>query len=213
MRFRPSHFDRFIDSIGQDVEWRHSYACACVNPETGSPDHKHALCKGKGRIWDPPVLTVAGVPSQNTTLKLITAGLWQNGDMTLTLPRSSPMWASAGVFDRVTLLNSTDPFSMPMKRGAPSERLLFKVSSLERVFWLHPTTREPVEGSLPTVDADGHLIWGPDGAPPPGVAYSLTGQMYSEYFIFDHLPSDRNQHHGVQLPKKVQLRRWDLFGR
>ena len=121
MRLRPTHFDRHLKNIGQDVLWLRSYACACMSNETGSPDPKHALCKGKGRIWDAPVPTLVGVPSQTTAAKMIAAGLWEKGDMTITIPRSSPMWENAGRYDRVIALNSTDVFSIPLKRGAPTE--------------------------------------------------------------------------------------------
>lgn len=213
MRLRPTHFDRHIANLGQELLWQHSNACPCVDPHSGAPDPKHALCKGKGYFWDDPVLTVCGVPNQSTNQKMIAAGLWDSGDMTLVIPRTSPMWERAGKYDRVVMLDSTDAFSMPLKRGAPTERLLFKVAKFERVFWLHATTRLPVEGALPSVDENGNLSWSGSGAPPAGVVYSVSGQKYSEYFIFDHYPSDRNEHSGVQLPKKVQLRRWDLFGR
>lgn len=212
MRLKPANFNRHIANIGQEVLWRRSWACACVSQDTGAPDPKHAACKGKGRLWDAPVKTVCGVPSQSTYAKLIAAGLWDSGDMALTIPRNSPMWESAGRFDRVTMLNATDVFSQPLKRGSPSERLLFKPATITRVFWLHPATREPVEGSIPTVDDDGIITWG-DGAPAAGVSYSITGTRYAEYFIFDNYPSSRNEHSGMQLPKKVQLRRFDLFGR
>lgn len=198
--------------MGQEVLWRRSYACACVNPDTGAPDPKHVACKGKGRIWNAPVKTVIGIPSHSTYAKLIAAGLWDSGDMALTIPRSSPMWAAGGRFDRITMLNGTDVFSLPLKRGAPSERLLFKPATITRVFWLDPTTREPVDGPIPTVDDDGVITWGA-GAPAAGVSYSMTGTRYPEYFIFDQYPSNRNEHSGAQLPKKVQLRRFDLFNR
>jgi hypothetical protein len=59
----------------------------------------------------------------------------------------------------------------------------------------------------------GNLSWPNGGGPPIGVTYSLTGTKFDEYFIFLNLPSDRNEHEGARLPKKVTLRKWDLFGR
>jgi hypothetical protein len=144
---------------------------------------------------------------------MIAAGLWDSGDMVLSIPSNSPMWENAGRYDRMTMLNSTDVFSRPLRRGAPSERLLFKPATITRVFWLDPDTRLPVEGVIPSVSNDGTITWPDEGAPPVGASYSMTGTMYSEYFIFDHYPSDRNEHSGVKLPKKVQCRKWDLFGR
>lgn len=213
MRFNPGAFDRFLTGIGQQVEWRRSYACACVIPTSGAPDPKHALCSGKGRLWDPPVPTVTGVASQSVTAEWMQSGQYETGDMVLSIPQVSPLW-NAGQFDRVLMLNSTDVFSMPLTRGAPNERLLLKVQSIDRCFWLHPTTRLVVEGGIPVVDADGNLSWpGGVGEPPPGMLYSLTGQKFDEYFIFGQYPSDRNQHSGMRLPRKLVARKWDLFGR
>lgn len=132
--------------------------------------------------------------------------------MVLSVPQSSPLW-DAGQFDRILLLNSTDVFSQPLTRGAPTERLLFTPASLDRCFWLHPQDRnQVVEGPLPTMDAEGRPTFGP-GGPPPGVVYSLTGTKFDEYFVFLQLPSDRNQHSGMRLPRRITARKWDLFGR
>lgn len=212
MEFNPDAFDSFLTGIGQDVLWRRSYACACVNPSSGQPDPKHALCAGKGRIWNEPIETVTGVASQKVQIQWAQMGMWEAGDMVLSIPQASPLW-EAGPFDRITSLNSTDVFSQPLVRGAPAERLLFQPSSVERCFWLHPTTRQIVEGGLPVVGADGRLTWPDGGEPPPGTTYSLTGTKHSEYFIWGEMTSDRNQHRGMRLPRRVVARRFDLFGR
>lgn len=214
MRFNPVAFDRHLENIGQQITWRKSYACACVNPNSGSPDPKHQLCSGKGRLWAAPVTTVCGIAKQETVAEWQASGLFESGDMVLTIPQSSPMWGTAGQFDRLLMLNSTDAFSQPLVRGAPAERLIFNVASLGRVFWLNPADRNQiVEGALPEVDASGVLSWPAGGGPPPGASYSLTGTKYDEYFIFGQFPSDRNQHSGMRLPKRVVARKWDLFGR
>lgn len=213
MRFNPAAFDRHLNNIGQQLAWRRSYACACVNPASGAPDPKHALCAGKGRIWDGPINTVAGVARQETNMEWVKAGLWEDGDMTLSIPQNSPMW-EAGQFDRITMLNATDTFSQPMTRGAPTEKFLFTPIKIDRVFWLHPQTRVPVDGDKPAVGADGVPRWGVGAVePPPGVTYSVTGTRYDEYFVYKSLASDRNQHSGMRLPKRLVARKFDLFGR
>lgn len=214
MRFNPGAFDRHLASIGQKIVWRRSYACACVNPNSGAPDPKHALCLGKGRIWVEGVPTVVGVARQDVNSEWAKAGLWENGDAVLSIPQNSPMW-EAGQFDRITMLNAEDSFSMPLVRGAPTEKLLFTPVRIDRVFWLHPQNKaEIVEGRAPVFGADGVPSWpGGEGEPPAGVSYSITGTKYDEYFLYDMHVSDRNQHSGMRLPKKVVARRWDLFGR
>lgn len=214
MRLSPGRFNKWIANIGQRCTWRRSYACACVNPASGAPDPKHVLCAGKGRIWNDPIETVCGVSKQDVTPELIAAGLFDSGDLQLTIPSSSPMWAGAGRFDRVVLLNSTDVFSQPFTRGAPNEKIIFTWEKIDRCFWLHPVSRTVVEGGIPVVAANGTLSWpGGVGEPPPGVTYSLTGTRFDEYYCLDNLPSDRNEHSGATLPKRVVMRKFDLFGR
>ena len=212
MRLNPAAFNRHVAHIGQQLVWRRSYSCACVNPDSGAADPKHQLCMGKGRLWDEGIDTVAGVSRQDANSEFSGPGPFDTGDMMLTIPEESPMY-DAGQFDRVLMKNATDVFSQPLKRGAPVERLLFSVASFIRVFWLDTVTRTEVEGSLPVIDAVGNLSWPNGGGPPIGTVYSLTGIKYDEYFIFLALPSDRNQHSGARLPKRVSARKGDLFGR
>lgn len=212
MQLNPASFDAFLLGIGQQLEWRRSYACACVSPVSGQPDPKHQLCAGKGRIWHPAVSTVVGVASQKIMAEWMQSGMYETGDMVLSIPQTSPVY-DAGQFDRIVLKNSTDVFSMPMTRGAPNERLLFPVKNIRRVFWLHPTTRLEFEGGIPDVSDNGVLTWRNGGEPPDGVVYSLTGEKYDEYFIFQNFLSDRGMHQGARLPKRVVARKWDLFGR
>lgn len=214
MRFSSTRFDRHIANMGQMAQWRRAWACSCVNASSGAPDPKCRLCSGKGWFWDAPIDTVLGVPSQETYIKQGVYGAWEDGDMMITIPQSSDVWALCGRFDRVLMLNSTDVFSQPLTRGSPTEKLNFNVSTIHRVFWRNPTSHAPVEGGIPTIGTDGRPTWeGGIGEPPPGTSYSITGEKFSEYYILDQLPSDRNEHSGTRLPKRVKLRKWDLFGR
>lgn len=214
MKLNPNKFNRHLNKIGQQVRWYQSFSCNCVNPATGSPDPKHRLCGGKGRIWKPAVDTVIGIAHQGVDADWKAPGLIEAGDMVASVPESSPMW-SAGQFDRVVLINSTDVFSQPFVRGGPAERIIFAVKQFTRVFWTLKTAPDQIiEGDLPTIDAVGNLVWATgSNAPPAGVAYSLTGEKYDEYFIFGQFPSDRNEHSGARLPKKIILRKWDLMNR
>lgn len=213
MRFSRTAFNRHLNNIGQRVLWRASYACPCVNRNSGAPDPKCPLCTGVGRVWDGAVETVVGVASQKTQERWAKLGMYEVGDMVLSIPENSPMWDRGGQFDRVTSLNGLDGFSEVLTRGAPSEKLRFQVNTITRVFWRNPQDpRLMVEGGIPTVDEQGRLTWSAN-EPPPGVTYSITGDRFSEYFMIDGFPSDRNQHSGMRLPKNVVLRKWDLFGR
>lgn len=213
MRLNPAVFNRHLAGMGQQVRWRKSYACTCVNPATGNPDPKHSLCLGKGRLWDPGVQTVVGIVRQDTMAEWVQSGLYESGDMVLSIPSDSPMWADAGQYDRLVLLNSDDVFSQPLVRGHPSERLVFSPKSIDRVFWLAPDKVTLIEGGIPVWDASGNLSWPNGGAPTVGTTYSITGKKFSEYWVFGRWPSDRNEHSGAPLPKRLVARAWDLYGR
>lgn len=213
MRLSPKRFNRFLANIGQQVLWREAYACVCVNPASGAPDPTCKLCRKLGRIWvDEAQQTVCGASSQKVQAKWAAMGMWESGDLVVTVPENSPMW-NAGQFDRVTMLNATDRFSLPLKRGAQNDNLAFyRVKSIERVWWKHPQTGAPVAGGIPAVAADGTLAWS-EREPPMGVTYSVTGWKFVEYFVWGDMPSSRNEHSGERLPKRIVLRKWDLLGR
>jgi len=155
---------------------------------------------------------VAGVAHQNVDAQSIAAGVFEAGDMLLSIPENSPMWG-IGQYDRVLMMNSTDVFSQPLERNGATERLLFTAKSFTRAFSLDPVTRDAVEWPLPVVDANGNLSWPAGDGPPDGTVYSLTGEKYDEYFVLNSYPSDRGEHSGARLPKRVNLRVWDLFAR
>ncbi|BCP56306.1 hypothetical protein K32_49230 [Kaistia sp. 32K] len=212
MYLNQARFTKHVMKMGQQILWRASFACSCVNPTSGAPDAKCKLCGKKGRIWSPAQRTVVGLQKQEIKPEWVNAGLWEAGDLLVTVPENSPMW-QGGQFDRVTMLNAEDRFSRPLVRGKPDEDLsMLSVKSIERVFWKHPVTQALIEGGIPEVDGDGKITWGA-GAPPAGMAYSITGFRYPDYFIWGELPSNRNIHSGVRLPKRVVLRRWDLLGK
>jgi len=214
MRLNPAAFDSFLGgNIGQRVNWRKGNPCPCFNPTSGAALPGHALCAGKGWIWDAPIDSKAGVTQQKVTREWAAFGQWEAGDAILTIPSSSePMYSGAGRFDRIELLNSMDVFKLTLIRGQ-NDRILLPVVNFSRVFWLDPANNATIiEGGLPIVDAQGNLSW-TAGEPPQGTQYSIAGQRYTDYFIWFNLPSDRNEHFGATLPKKLPLRRFDLFGR
>lgn len=210
MRFNPGAFNSFLSGIGQQVKWRRSYACPCITKNSGAAKPNCPLCSGKGRIWDTAVDAVIGIAGQKTQLQWAQFGMWENGDAVLTVPENSPAY-NAGQFDRILMLNSTDPFSLSLTRGQ-NDKLRMAVEAVNRVFWLNTAGTAIVEGGIPSVADDGTLTWA-SGEPPPGVTYSINGTRFSEYFIWGPYLSDRNEHSGMRLPKRVVARSFDLFGR
>ncbi|RKP44673.1 hypothetical protein [Pararobbsia silviterrae] len=216
MQLNPDDFNNFLGGngvIGQDYAWYSSNACPCVDPNSGQPDPACPVCDGQGRIYAAPVPGVAALSGAKTQRDWAQFGLYEKGDVVVTVAEDSPMYV-IGQYDRVTALNETNRFSVPLRRGATIERLLGSIVSLSRVFWLAGTPATIVDGDLPTVNADGTLTWAAGAnAPPEGVQYSVTGLRHIDYFCFGNYPQNRRMNQGSRLPIKVVLRDWDLFNR
>lgn len=211
MELNPAAFNDFIDGIGETFLWRPSFACACLNPSSGAPKANCPVCGGMGRIWSAAVSGTCGVCSSGTQLQWAKMGQYEAGDLVLIIAENSPIY-EISQFDRLVTTSSTDNFSMPLVRGAPTERVYGSVKEFTRVFWFDDQFAI-VEGAMPVIDAQGRLSWPNGGAPPAGKAYSLTGVRNTEYFCFGQYSSDRMKHHGARLPRKMVMRRFDLFGR
>lgn len=198
--------------MGQNVLWRSSSACPCVNEFSGAAEPSCPQCHGKGHTWEAGVEGVVGVTRQDVSPEWKDFGNFEQGDMTLSVGSDSPLY-DMGRFDRVVLLNSTDRFSRVLTHGVNDATLDMPVVSFSRVYWLSQDKTAKIEGWIPFWDKTTRALTWPAGAPPVGQQYSLTGVRYDEYFVWQALPSDRNEHQGTPLPKRVQLRKWDLFGR
>lgn len=208
MRFSARAFNSFLNGVGQDFSWRKAFACPCVNPNSMQASPTCPVCNGKGRSWESAVTGRAGVAGRESMKQWAQFGLWDAGDVMLSLPSDSPLY-DMGQFDRVLMLNRTEPFSINMIRGM-NDIIRFPVVSVDRVFWI--VGGAIVEGALPTVLPNGVLDWGAS-APPMATNYSLTGRRVPEYFVYQDLPMDRPHHAGMRLPRKVVIRRFDLYGR
>jgi hypothetical protein len=213
MRLNPAAFNTFLGGIGQKYSWRRSYACPCVDPHSGASKPSCPLCFGNGRQWIAPVDGVAGMAGAKTQRDWAQFGVYESGDVVVTIGSDSPMYAM-GQFDRVTALNASNQFSVVLTRGEATEAAklrLITLKSIDRVFWLTTDGTTVVEGGIPAV-ANGVPTWA-SGAPPAATQYTISGSRSLEYFCYGDFPSNRNEHSGAPLPKRVVLRDFDLFNR
>ncbi|HDR9163614.1 TPA: hypothetical protein QDB28_004018 [Burkholderia vietnamiensis] len=210
MQLNPSSFNQFLDRIGQLVTWARGYACPCVNPASGSPKPNCPVCKSKGHTWDVPVPCKTGVAGRDLHQKWAQFGMWNQGDVVLSIPSDSPVY-NIGQYDRVVMLNRSEAFSINMIAGVNTSVPIPYVS-IDRVAWMSPDGKSEILGTPPVVNPDGSLSW-PGGMPPNGATYSLSGRRRQEFFCFNDQPWDRPHFGGAQLPRNVVLRRFDLFGR
>ena len=208
MQLSPSDFNSFLFDIGQSILWRKAFSCPCINLHSGAAKPGCPLCLGKGRSWGDPVEGYAGMSGQSVQRTWAQFGVAELGDVVLTLPSDTPAY-DAGQFDRFTLADSSEPFSSNITHGS-ADSLRFTPSAIDRVFWI--VDNVAVEGAAPDVDENGVMTW-TSGEPPTGAVYSITGRVRPEYFIFSAFPSDRSHQHGSRLPRKVVLRKFDLYGR
>ena len=192
MKLSAAKFNTLLANMGQSLLWSASQACPCANPYSGAADPECLHCNGKGRIWGDPQVSSAGIVSRDA------------GDVMLVLPSDQSVYA-LGELDRVILTDRTEPFSMNLIAGTNSLRCL--PVAVDRVTWIENGAL--VSGDLPCHYEDGQLQW--SGAAPPG-NFAVTGRRHPEYFCWQTLPLDRPHHHGEALPRRVILRRFDLFG-
>lgn len=210
---RPGRFNRLLTpagGLGQTVEWRKAYTCPCRDPHSGSPRQGCGSCGGRGWIWAEAVGAWTGLAGQKIQREWMQSGEAESGDQILTIPSDSPLWA-AGEKDRIVMADSSEPFSLPLVRGSPTDRLRFPVVTVDRVFWLDADDAT-VEGVIPDVGPDGVMTWS-DGGPPAGQQYSITGRKRPEFQVLKDMPQDRSHAGGMALPRKVIVRRFDLAGR
>lgn len=207
MYLDPAEFNAHLAIMGQSVKWRRAYACPCVNPNSGQAKPNCPHCGSKGRIWDAALDGTVGVASGNAQKQWVQFGMNDAGDTVVSIPSDSPVYA-IGPFDRVSFLNKEEPFSVNIAKGV-NERIRFAVASLSRVIWVNGSSL--VEGTLPVINDDGTLDW-TGVAAPDGVTFSVTGTRRPEYYCYGDMPWDRPIHHGAKLPRRVVLRRFDLYG-
>lgn len=210
MKLSGRAFNRHLNHMGQSFAWRRGFACPCVSRESGQPNPQCNHCEGKGRLWRPEsTVGSAGVVSQSRLRNYEQFGPFDKDDIMLSIGSDSPLYGM-GQFDRLVAQQRTEPFSIALVRGL-NDRIRFPIISLERAMMINAQD-ELVELPLPTVKDDGTLDW--NGTPPPAkVNFSLTGRRRPQYYCYLELPTDRPMHHGEPLPRKVILRRFDLFGR
>lgn len=207
MFLSAARLSRMLCDLGQDVTWRKSYACPCVDAQTGQIQADCPQCNGIGRLWDAPVSSVVGIASGNAMRRFERMEILDAGDAMVVLPYDQPIYAM-GEFDRLSFTQKTEAFSMVVVAGIHN-RLRFEPKSIERVFWL--VDDQPVDGAIPAFDVDGNLTWNSGEEPPAGAVYSVSGRRYPEYYCYLALPWDRPNARGQPLPRKILVRRLDLL--
>lgn len=208
MQLSPEKLNGLFNGVGQLASWRKSFACPCVSPHSGQARPDCPQCRGVGHLWADPVAGKAAVAGRDAQKNWAAFGRWDAGDVVISIPSDSPLYA-IGEYDRVILENRTEPFSINITPSINDE-IRMPIVVVGRVFWLDADSAI-VDGVLPTVRPDGTLDWGAS-PPPEGITYSLTGRRKAEHYVFYEMPSDRPHHAGAALPRKVVLRRFDLFG-
>lgn len=208
MQLQPAAFNRFLSGIGQDVVWRRADACPCLSQHSGAADPSCPQCAGKGRTWRAGIPGRVGASSMASKKQYAQFGIFEAGDLLLTLPSDSALY-EMGQFDVVQMPEASQPFSVVLTMGT-NDSLLFQPFSIDRIFWLE-------DGAVvesPVREFAGKVIdWGAETQPATGMQYSVTGRWNPEYFVYIEIPTERAHHGGLALPRRVVVRRFDLYGR
>ena len=209
VRLSPARFNRFLNKIGQGVLWRPAIDCPCRNPHSGGADPNCPVCLGIGQTWGGPRAGTVGVSGQTVQRQWAVTTQFELGDVVVTIPSDSPVYG-VGEFDRVRFQHSSEPFSRVQVRGRETlfDRAIVRV---DRVVVLRGGTL--VDLPLPSFGEDGVPVWPESDPLRPGETYTLAGRSRPEYYCYGDFPQDRAHHHGLCLPRKVVLRKFDLFGR
>lgn len=212
MKLSPARFNAFLRHMGQNAAWRRARACPCRDGYSGAARPDCAQCRGKGWQWSAETavhLALTGAQRQRQWAQM---GMYEAGDVVITLPGDDAAYA-IGPMDRLVLTDSSDAFSTTLVRGVDDAIWPVLVVSLERVFYLN-AQQQAVECALPTLTGR-TATWpaSPAVVPPAGQRYSVTGRKRPEYFVWGDLVQTRHHHDGLNLPRHVVLRRFDLFGR
>lgn len=209
----PAKFNALLAAdgigLGQKVTWARAFACPCRSPTSGAAEQGCPVCQGRGVAWDQPIAAWTGLAGMKIAREWAMFGEWESGDVVVTIPSDSPLYG-AGENDRVTFINSTEAFSSILMGGV--DHLPFQATEINRLVWRDPVTKALTVGGIPSEAPDGTLTW-TSGAPPAGVQYSISGRRNPEYWLFKDLVQDRHHHAGRALPRRVALRRFDLFGK
>lgn len=202
----PERFNRLIGDLGVNAVWRRGYACPCVDVNTGAPSACCPHCRGIGRVWVGGVQAVVGKASSKSLKDWMAFGRYDDGDAVFTIGSDSPAYA-AGPYDRLQMVDMSEPFSLNLTRGV-NDFVNFPIISIERVLGIEGGVMR--EYGFPDVNQTGDLEW-PTGGPPNMATYSLTGRRFVEYFVSKEQPLDRPFHQGRALPRKVVVKRFDLL--
>lgn len=209
----PAKFNALLSAsrpgLGQNCQWSKSFACPCRSSTSGAAEQGCPICHGKGVAWDAALPAWCGLSGMKIAREWAMFGEFEQGDTVVTIPSDSPLYAM-GETDKVAFTDSSEPFSSIVMGGV--DHLTFTVTVLDRVVWRDPATKALVIGTIPTQAPDGSLTFA-GGGPPAGVQYSVSGRKIPVYYMFKDMVQDRHHSAGLPLPRRVVLRRYDLFGR
>jgi hypothetical protein len=210
--FNLSRLNTMLHQMGQTVQWLPASACPCRASHSGAADPSCPVCLGKGWIWDAAITTSVGLTGQQIQRRWAEMGMYEAGDVVVSLPGDATIHA-IGECDRVQFIQSSEPFSMVIHpdRVLP---LPFTLVAIDRATVIRDGSL--VDLPLPGVDAteEPQFWWGgsdDDGRPAAGESWTLTGRRIPEYFAYGNFPQDRAHEQGRALPRRVVLRKFDLF--
>jgi hypothetical protein len=208
MHLDPTAFNTLLADMGQQVQWRRAHACPCRDERSGAARPGCSVCYGLGHYWSDSVDCGLALTGQRVQAEWAKLGLYESGDVVVSLPSDSPAYA-LGPFDRVTFTQSSVPDSVVLRDG---DRVREPVVAVDKATYFNGDTLTEITPP-PSIAASGLPVYTGGTAPPDGAQVALTLRRHPEYFALQEFPQDRAHHGGKPLPRRVVLRKFDLFGR
>lgn len=214
----------FVSDMGQAVEWRKASTCPCIDRTTGGANPTDPVCGGKGYVWK------AG---ENYTMLLVgydasrmreQYGDMEHGDAVLTIPpfyfnKAKSPWQKItckaydelGEFDSIIAAEGTERYDHVAVKGGnevlPSQRPVALQSVYDVATGAVRSWKVGSEVSL----VGRTVTWAPTMGPAADVQYTVTFTARPEFIVVRSLTMLRQHQGGRALPRKVHLRKANLF--
>lgn len=209
MQLSVARFNTQLNEMGQAMTWARASFCPCRNVLSGSPRPGCPVCT-RGVIWAPARPARAGLSGMKVQRAWASFGAYEAGDVVVSVGSDTPLYA-AGENDRIVMMDSTEAYDVVLVHDG-RDRLPYALLQVDRVFWLTPDGSAIIEGGKPGQGERGLLVW-PAGQlePPAGTQYTIQGRRRPEMFMFSEMAQDRAHFGGLKLPRRLVLRKFDLF--
>lgn len=204
MKMVQERFENLLDEMGQTVAWYNALRCPCFDARSGEANMSCSNCSGKGITYAAPVSCNIAFSGMNIQKEWAGYGRFESGDIVITVGANSAAYA-IGFNDKIVMTQSSIPFETTGSVGT--------ALNLSHVISVDPAQCLISEQVVSrAVTWNNGLVW-TNGAPTSGTPFTITGRKNPVYFAYTDFPRDRHHYHGIDYPRNIVLRVYDVAGR